>query len=131
MNLLLDTHIAIWAVEDNPRLSARARSLILDPAANLFVSVVNLWEIAIKHALGRAGAQAMPISAADARRFFHGSGYAEVPVKAEHVLAVETLAPHHNDPFDRLLVAIALSEPFRLVTHDERLAAYSDTVLVV
>lgn len=131
MNLLLDTHIAIWAVEDNPRLSAKARALILDPAATLSVAVVSLWEIAIKHALGPRGSHAMPMSAAEALGHFKASGYVLVPVKPEHVLTLEDLAPHHNDPFDRLLVAMAVCEPFRLVTHDQRLTAYSDGVLVV
>ena len=131
MNLLLDTHIAIWAVEDNPRLSARAGSLISNPAVDVHVSVVSLWEIAIKHALGRGGGQAMPMSAAEALGYFTASGYTLVLIKAAHVLAVETLEPHHSDPFDRLLVGTALCEPFCLVTHDQQLAAYSDTVMVV
>jgi len=131
VNLLLDTHIAIWAVEDSSRLSSKARDLILNPEANLFVGVVSLWEIAIKHALGRAGQDAMPMSAAQAQDFFRQAGYALAPVKADHVLTLEGLARHHEDPFDRLIVATALSEPFRLVTHDARLAAYSDAVILV
>ena len=131
MNLLLDTHIAIWAVEDNPRLSKKARELIANPAASLAVGIVSLWEIAIEHALGRGGREAMPMSARDAQGFFSAAGFALVPVKADHVLALEGLAPLHDDPFDRLIVATALSEPFRLLTHDARLAAYSDTVVLV
>lgn len=130
MNLLLDTHIAIWAVEDNPRLSQAARGLILDPSATLYVSVVSLWEIAIKHALGR-GPEAMPMPAADAHRFFEASGFVILPVLSPHVLALETLPRHHDDPFDRLLVATALTEPYRLVTHDARLAAYGTIVTIV
>ena len=122
MNLLLDTHIALWAVEDNPRLSQAARTLILDPSATLYVSVVSLWEIAIKHALGR-GPEAMPMPAADAHRFFEASGFV--------ILALEPLPRHHDDPFDRLLVATALSEPYRLLTHDARLAAYGTIVTIV
>lgn len=131
MNLLLDTHIAIWAVEDNPRLPARARDLILAPGARAHVSVVSLWEIAIKHALGRSGAAAMPMSAQQAQHFFVEAGFHIVPIAAEHVVAVETLERFHDDPFDRLLIAIALTEPFRLITHDERLRAYSDMIVVV
>ena len=131
MNLLLDTHIAIWAVEDNPRLSARARALIEDPSAVLFVGVVSLWEIAIKHALGPRGAQAIPMSAAEALGFFKASGFILVPVKSDHILTLEDLDSHHSDPFDRLLVATAICEPFRLVTHDHRLAAYATGVLIV
>lgn len=129
MNLLLDTHIAIWAVEDNPRLSQAARTLLLDPAASFFVSVASLWEIAIKHT--KHGAKEMPMSAKDALGFFQASGYTIVPVASPHVLMLETLPRHHDDPFDRLLVATALTEPYRLVTSDGRLGAYGSMVTVV
>lgn len=128
MNLLLDTHIALWAVEDNPRLSKAARAHILDPEARLYVSVVSLWEIAIKHAHGKRGRDAMPMSGKDAQSFFTRAGFNIRPVIAAHVLMLETLARHHDDPFDRLLVAVALAEPLRLLTHDARLAAYGPTV---
>ena len=130
MKLLLDTHIALWAISDDRRLSKRARDLISNPSADLFVSVVSLWEIAIKHALGRSGPTAMTISAAEAREAFLESGYELLDMTSEHVLAVEGLAPIHSDPFDRLLVAQALSEPMRLLTHDAALAGYSELVEV-
>jgi PIN domain nuclease of toxin-antitoxin system len=130
VNLLLDTHIALWAVEDNPRLPQAARELILDPNASLFVSVASLWEIAIKHALGR-GPQSMPMGAAEALSFFETSGFVIVPVMSAHVLSLESLPRLHDDPFDRLLVATALTEPYRLVTHDARVGAYGSIVTVV
>jgi len=130
VNLLLDTHIALWAVEDNPRLSQAARTLILDPSATLYVSVVSLWEIATKHSLGR-GPEAMPMPVADAKRFFEASGFVILPVASAHVLTLESLPRHHDDPFDRLLVATALTEPYRLLTHDARLAAYGPIVTVL
>jgi PIN domain nuclease of toxin-antitoxin system len=130
VNLLLDTHIALWAVEDNPRLPAHARALLLAPGVRAHVSVASLWEIAIKHALGRRGAKAMPMSAAQAQSFFVETGFIILPIKAEHVVTVESLERHHEDPFDRLLIATALTEPLRLVTHDATLSAYSDTIIV-
>ncbi|MFZ4602306.1 MAG: type II toxin-antitoxin system VapC family toxin [Alphaproteobacteria bacterium] len=130
MNLLLDTHIAIWAIEDNPRLSHAARALILDPAAVLHVSVASLWEIAIKHALPQ-GARAMPVSSAIALDAFRRSGFVIRPILAHHVQATEALQRFHDDPFDRLLVAIAITEPYRLVTHDARLSAYPAQVEIV
>ncbi len=129
MNLLLDTHIAIWAVEDNPRLPQAARALLSEPAGSFFVSVASLWEIAIKHA--KHGAKAMPMSAKDALGFFQASGFSIVPVSPQHVLTLESVPRHHDDPFDRLLVATALTEPYRLITHDARLAAYGSMVSVV
>jgi len=131
VNVLLDTHIALWAVEDNPRLSAKARDLITNPDTALAVSVVSLWEIAIKHALDRKGRDAMPMSAAQAHGFFLEAGYEVLPLRAAHVLGLETLPRHHDDPFDRLLAAIAMTEPLRLVTHDKQLASYSDLVMLV
>ncbi len=131
MNFLLDTHIALWTVEDNPRLPRGAREALLRPDAVIFVGVVSLWEIAIKHALGRNGADAIPVSAHEARSDFQEAGYTLLPIKPDHVAALENLPKLHRDPFDRLLVATALSEPLRLVTHDARLAAYSDAIMVV
>ncbi len=129
MNFLLDTHIAIWAVEDNPCLPQGARALLIDPAPGFFVSVVSLWEIAIKHA--KLGIKVMPWSAQEAFEMFRASGFAIVPVSVPHVQMLEGLPPHHDDPFDRMLVATALTEPYRLVTHDARLAAYGPMVGVV
>lgn len=129
MNLLLDTHIAIWAVEDNPRLSQAARAHLLDPAARVFVSVASLWEIAIKHA--RHGARQMPMSARQAHTFLQASGFTIEPVSPAHVLMLETLPRHHDDPFDRLLVATALTEPCRMITHDAQLGAYGEMVTLV
>jgi PIN domain nuclease of toxin-antitoxin system len=125
LNLLLDTHVALWAITDHPRLSSRARALIESAEADVWVSVVSLWEIAIKHSLGRGD---MPVSARDAVRFFQQAGYRLLPIEAEHVLALESLASHHQDPFDRLLVAQALAEPLRLMTHDPIVAKYSEAI---
>jgi PIN domain nuclease of toxin-antitoxin system len=129
LNFLLDTHIAIWAVEDNPRLSSAARAHFADKNARFFVSVVSLWEIAIKHA--RHGINQMPMAAKDALGFFEASGFEIVPVMPPHVLALEALPHHHDDPFDRLLIATAHAEPYRLLTHDRQLGAYGAMVTVV
>lgn len=128
MRLLLDTQVALWALTDDARLTAQARRLILEPSNTLFVSVASLWEIAIKHALGRGN---MPVSAARAAELFQAAGFIELPIASVHAVAVESLAPIHADPFDRLLVAQALSEPLRLMTHDRLVARYSDTILFV
>lgn len=128
MNILLDTHVALWAITDSPRLEARARELIQAPGNTLWVSVASLWEISIKHSLGRGD---MPVSGKDALGYFEQSGYRILPVEAEHVLAVAELPPHHQDPFDRLLVAQAFTEPLRLMTHDAQIQRYSDTIIAV
>lgn len=128
MNLLLDTHVALWAIADSPRLAPRARELIESPRATVWISAATVWEIAIKHGLGRGD---MPVSAPDALRYFQQSGYRFLPVEPEHAAAVGELPPHHADPFDRILVAQALVEPLRLITADAAVARYSDTIIKV
>ncbi len=131
MRLLLDTHIALWAITDSPRLHTAARDLIMAPDNVIHVSAASLWEIAIKHALKRRGASAMPISATEAHGYFRAAGYAPLAITAEHAVAVESLPAHHADPFDRMLIAQARTEPLRLVTQDAELAAYGEMVIVV
>ena len=126
LNLLLDTYVALWAITDHPGLSSSARTLIESPKASVWVSVVSLWEIAIKHALNRGR---MPVSSQDAALYFRESGYQLLSIETEHVIAVEELPSCHRDPFDRMLVAQALIEPMRLLTHDAVIARYSDTII--
>jgi len=128
LNLLLDTHVALWAITDNPKLSQKARDLITAPKTNVWVSAANIWEIAIKYSLGRGD---MPVSSQDAMRYFQESGYHFLAIDAEHAIAVEELPAHHQDPFDRMLVAQALVEPMRLMTHDSLVALYSDTIIKI
>lgn len=128
MNLLLDTHVALWAIADSPKLPKKARDLIESPRSSVWISTASVWEITIKHALGRSD---MPISSRDAVQFFRESGYRFLTVEAEHAMAVEELPPHHQDPFDRILVAQALVEPMRLLTHDQMVARYSDTIIEI
>ena len=126
MNLLLDTHAALWAITDSPRLTTKARELIESPRSTVWISAATVWEIAIKHGLGRGD---MPISGQAALDYFQESGYRFLPIEPEHAAAVEELPAHHADPFDRILVAQALVEPMRLLTHDPIVARYSDTVI--
>lgn len=128
MNLLLDTHVALWAITDSPKLPKKAREMIESPRTSIWISAATIWEIAIKHSLGRGD---MPVSSQDALRYFQESGYRFLPIEPEHAAAVEDLAAHHADPFDRILVAQAIIEPMRLMTHDPIVARYSDTVIEV
>ncbi|MDO5057541.1 MAG: type II toxin-antitoxin system VapC family toxin [Lautropia sp.] len=128
MNLLLDTHIALWAISDSPRLSGQARKLILSTENRIWVSAATVWEIAIKHALRRGQ---MPLSGEQALGYFRQAGYALLPIKPEHAAAVDNLSALHHDPFDRILVAQARVEPMRLVTHDATVAAYDVGIILV
>jgi PIN domain nuclease of toxin-antitoxin system len=127
MRLLLDTHVAIWAVTASARLSPRQRETLIE-ADTVHVSHCSLWEIAIKSTQGRWALP--PISAHDARDLFERSGFELLEIKLAHIFAVADLPPRHGDPFDRLIVTQALTEPLRLVTHDKALAAYGDTIVV-
>jgi PIN domain nuclease of toxin-antitoxin system len=128
LNLLLDTHVALWAITDSPKLPQKARDLIQSTRTTVWISAASVWEIAIKHSLGRGD---MPVSSQDAERYFRDSGYRFLAIEPEHAIAIEELAHHHQDPFDRILVAQALVEPMRLMTHDPLVALYSDTIIKI
>ncbi|MBU2807006.1 type II toxin-antitoxin system VapC family toxin [Acidithiobacillus ferrooxidans F221] len=123
---MLDTHVALWAITDSPKLSKKAREMIELPKSSIWISAATIWEIAIKRSLGGGD---MPVSSQEAMRYFGESGYRFLPVEPEHAAAVEDLPAHHADPFDRILVAQALVEPMRLITHDAMVACYSDTII--
>jgi PIN domain nuclease of toxin-antitoxin system len=128
MRLLLDSHIAVWALTNDRRLSRAARELLLDESNEIWTSAASVWEIAIKHSLRRG---AMPFSGADALRYFREAGYRLLDIRAEHAAAVEQLPAIHADPFDRLLIAQAVVEPLHFLTHDATLAAYGSSVRLV
>lgn len=127
MRLLLDTHTAIWALAASKTLPERIRDLIGSEENQVFVSVVSLWEIGIKFSLH--GRDRMPISSREAVGHFHSAGYNMLDVSTQHAVAVETIRLPRGDPFDRLILAQALSEPMILVTKDRQLAGYNNTVV--
>jgi PIN domain nuclease of toxin-antitoxin system len=131
MRLLLDTHVALWAVRDSPRLSHRANRLIADSDNQIYVSVVTLWEIAIKFALRKGHPSDMPISADEAASFFDRADYELLPILPRHALAVGDLPMARTDPFDRMLIAQARTEPLRLLTSDKGVAAYGEGIELV
>ena len=125
MRLLLDTHIYLWAVAGSPQLKPATRRLI-DGADEVYVSAASIWEVAIKARLGKLAIDPQELAAA-----IEPSGFIQLPVSASHAAGVCRLELHHNDPFDRLLIAQALAEPLRLLTADATLAQYSDIVMLV
>jgi PIN domain nuclease of toxin-antitoxin system len=128
MNLLIDTHLILWAAGDPDRLSEEARQLLLDSANELYYSAASLWEVTIKRTLGRSDFQVDP------RRLWRMlpvNGYRELPIAGEHAIAVEALPLLHKDPFDRLLLAQARVEGLTLLTVDQQLAEYGAPVLLV
>ena len=133
MRLLLDTHIALWAITDSPKLGVLARELILSPENMVFVSAVSLWEIALKHALSAQGRGDMPVTASRAAELFAAAGYESLAVSWAHSVAISALPqqPAHADPFDRMLIAQARSEAMTLLTRDTDVAAYGERVMRV
>ncbi len=128
MNLLLDTHLLLWAAGEPDRLSKKAQGLLLDPANRLMFSSASLWEIGIKRSLGRADFNVDP------RRLWRmllASGYFELPVASEHALVASNLPDLHKDPFDRILIAQARVECLQMLTVDKAVAKYGEAVLAV
>lgn len=125
MRILLDTHIFLWAINDDQKLSAKARSLI-SKAVETYVSSASIWEAAIKIKLGKLEVQIEELVASIAK-----SRFLELPITTTHAAVICNLPHIHRDPFDRMLIAQAISEPLRFVTVDKMLAAYSDLVDIV
>jgi PIN domain nuclease of toxin-antitoxin system len=125
MRILLDTHLYLWWLSDHPSLSQEARIRIAE-ADHIYISSASIWELAIKASLGK-----IVIDVDECVARISLEHFIELPVRARHAAAVRELPLHHNDPFDRLLVAQAICEPFRLLTHDVQLAPYSDLIDIV
>ena len=131
MRLLLDTHIVLWSLTGDRRMPGRASAIMDEAAESIDVSAISIWEVAIKWALRKEGADGMPLSG---RQFLHELGRARItplPVQPMHAVAVDDLPMLHGDPFDRFLIATARHEGMTLLTHDAALAAYGDCVLVI
>lgn len=125
MRLLLDTNILLWLMSDNKRLTSSARSLIVD-ASEVYVSSVSLWEVAIKWRIGKIEEDPRLIAGQ-----LDSAGILELQMTNRHALATGTLPLLHNDPFDRLLIAQAITETMRLLTADAKLKPYSELVTLV
>ena len=128
MKLLLDTQILIWAADFSLRLSGAALALLNDPRNQLLFSAVSIWEITIKTMLGRDDFRVDPRVL---RRCLLDNGYSELSVTSEHAVTIDSLPPIHGDPFDRLLLAQAISEGSILLTADAHLARYPGPVRLV
>lgn len=121
MNLLLDTHALIWWLEDSERLGERTRAAMRNPTANLFISVVSVWEMSIKTAIGRLR---LAVNPEDSIPELFAAGFQSLPIHFRHAFGVRHLPPHHNDPFDRMLIAQAKCEELAIVTADPAFSAY-------
>jgi PIN domain nuclease of toxin-antitoxin system len=123
VNVLIDTHILLWWLADDPALPDVARTVIADPATTVVVSAATVWEIAIKQAAGRLDAPDNLVST------LVDNDFDTLPMTASHALDAGRLPLHHADPFDRMLIAQATAEDLTLVTVDRRFGHYDVPVL--
>ena len=118
MNLLLDTHVLLWWLDDNPTLLKKAKEAIADGGNMVFVSAATIWEIRIKHTLGKLK---IPVNF---RKVLEEQAFEMLPITVDHAHLIGELPTHHRDPFDRMLIAQTLFEGFTLITRDSRFKRY-------
>ena len=128
MRFLLDTHVLLWALASPKRLPKPIFDLLETTGNDVLFSSASIWEIAIKAQLLRAEFGVDAATIIDAAR---ETGFTELAVSAQHAASVSTLPLHHKDPFDRMLISQAMTEPARLITADRALSAYSNDLVTL
>jgi len=123
VKVLVDTHLLLWWFSDDARLPGKAREVLSDEQNEINVSVASLWEIVLKMDKGK-----LRVDPAELLNEIHANQFSLVPIEAAHTLTYARLPRHHNDPFDRMLVAQAMSESSRVLTHDPQLRDYGEVV---
>ena len=128
--LLLDTHIILWMISDDKRLSQKAKDIIKQNFDSVYYSIASMWEVQIKY-----GVKKLPISGIDFMHYCEQSGYHKLPIDDLHVKELDGLerdesAPAHNDPFDRILLSQAKAEGFTFLTHDPLFRGYNEPCVV-
>ena len=121
MRYLLDTHIVLWLAENSPKLSDAAKTIILDPTNEKYVSIVSCIEVSIKLSLNKLSLDG---GTPEFLRIIQKNGFGLLPISEESLIALEALPFHHRDPFDRLLVTTAITNNLLLLTDDSQLLAY-------
>jgi PIN domain nuclease of toxin-antitoxin system len=120
----LDSHAFLWWLAEDPKLKAEARQAVANPVSVVHVSAATIWELSIKAALGK-----LELDGADLAEEIEANDFVELPITARHSLAAAALPRHHEDPFDRMLIAQAQSEGLTIVTRDSAFRAYGVSVL--
>ncbi len=122
MDILIDTHIALWSLYASDQLSEKAVSYLTDPSNKIFYSYVTMWEIQIKHSIGK-----LPMTAEIFMQDCNAAGFFSMPIRKEHIIGLDKISysvEGHKDPFDRLLLAQALSEKIVFLTEDRKILRY-------
>ncbi len=125
MDFLLDTHIAVWYLQGDQRISLKVREIVANPRNRIYYSIISMWEVALKHTVN---AENMSMSGTAFLHWCEQAGFEKLPLDDRHVCALETLQQHlgpdgkpvfdHKDPFDRILLAQAKGDGMTLLTHD-------------
>lgn len=123
MKLLLDTHVLLWWLANNSTLSELAKISISNPDNLIFVSAASAWEIAIKKSIGKLEAPD------DLTQQIERKDFLPLPIVIDHALGVGKLPWHHQDPFDRIMIAQAQAEGMQIVTRDRKFALYSARII--
>jgi PIN domain nuclease of toxin-antitoxin system len=124
VNLLLDSHAFLWWLAEDSRLSTGARQAVADPSSIVHVSAATVWELSIKASLGK-----LDLGGADLAEEIEENDFVELPVTARHSMAAAILPRHHDDPFDRMLIAQARIEGLTVVTRDPAFRAYDVAIV--
>ena len=132
MKILLDTHVVLWAMDDNPKLTEVARKMILDSKNEIYYSTASVWETTIKH---MSKPDKIMINGSKFSEYCKQMGYQTLSIEDKHVEKLETLVYHkdvqdHNDPFDRILIAQAKSEGMQFMTHDTKIPNYQEPCVI-
>ncbi|MEX1328005.1 MAG: type II toxin-antitoxin system VapC family toxin [Desulfobacterales bacterium] len=122
MKVLLDTHAFLWSITGDDRLSKTAEEIFLDPDNNLFFSAASFWEICIKLSLGKLSLKREWFKTIQEEMRINAVQW--LPVEMRHCVELTKLPFHHRDPFDRMLIAQAMTEDLQLLSRDSRLSAY-------
>ena len=134
MKLLLDTHIIIWALTDDPRLSRKARELLSSPDNVIFYSVASLWEIAIKN---KKAPEKCPYHEKEIMEYCDRAGFLSLDIKAIHILSLRDLRIKpdqylsNHDPFDRIILCQAKAEGCMMLSHDHAFLCYDEPCVVM
>ena len=124
MKLLLDSHAFLWWLVEDSKLTAEARKAVSDPLSTIHFSAATVWELSIKAALGK-----LDLGGVDLVEEIEANDFVELPMTARHSLVAGTLPRHHEDPFDRMLIAQARIEGLTIVTRDPAFRAYGVALL--
>lgn len=131
MRLLLDSHLLVWLLTDDPRVTSATRAIIDDDNNAVFASVISIWEVAIKWPLRRGSPSDMPLSGREFAEALAAAGIEVLASTSSHAVMLNDLPLLHGDPFDRLLLATARAEGMTLLTRDAVLASYGAGVQLI